>query len=185
MAGKSYTWFDHLIHTYFRRVVQNPKRILRSYLRTGMTILDVGCGTGYFTVPMARMVGTSGRVIAVDLDAERLKELGRTAIRKGLQERIDLRHASGDSLGIESLAGQIDFALAFYMVHHAPDAARLMREVLAGLKAGGKFLIVEPGHHASVETCDFVESTARQVGFTIDSHPRVRRDWSVLLTKDQ
>jgi ubiquinone/menaquinone biosynthesis C-methylase UbiE len=50
-----------------RRWLQNPQKILVPYVREEMTVLDIGCGPGLFSVEMARMVGKSGRVIAVDL----------------------------------------------------------------------------------------------------------------------
>ncbi len=50
-----------------RRLLQNPLKILRPYVQEGMTALDVGCGPGFFTLPMAQLVGSSGRVIAADL----------------------------------------------------------------------------------------------------------------------
>ena len=50
-----------------RRYLQNPQKILRPYINEGMTVLDVGCGPGFFSIEMARMVGKSGRVIAADM----------------------------------------------------------------------------------------------------------------------
>jgi ubiquinone/menaquinone biosynthesis C-methylase UbiE len=50
-----------------RRYLQNPQKILKPYITKGMTVLDVGCGPGFFSLEMARMVGKSGRVIATDM----------------------------------------------------------------------------------------------------------------------
>jgi ubiquinone/menaquinone biosynthesis C-methylase UbiE len=50
-----------------RRWIQNPKKILKPYIEEGMTVLDIGCGPGFFSIDMAQMVGKTGRVIAADL----------------------------------------------------------------------------------------------------------------------
>jgi ubiquinone/menaquinone biosynthesis C-methylase UbiE len=51
----------------FRRWFQNPRKILGPYIKEGMTVLDLGCGPGFFSIDIAQMVGKSGRVIASDL----------------------------------------------------------------------------------------------------------------------
>jgi len=56
-----------ILDNRLRRLVQDPKIILKPYLKEGMIALDVGCGPGYFSLDMARMVGKTGRVIACDL----------------------------------------------------------------------------------------------------------------------
>lgn len=50
-----------------RRWLQNPQKILDPYVRESMEVLEIGCGSGFFTMDMGRMVGKSGRVVAVDL----------------------------------------------------------------------------------------------------------------------
>lgn len=51
----------------FRRWIQNPSRILDNRVREGMAVLELGCGSGFFTLEIARLVGRSGKVIAADL----------------------------------------------------------------------------------------------------------------------
>jgi ubiquinone/menaquinone biosynthesis C-methylase UbiE len=53
----------------FRRLLQNPERILRGLVQEGQAAVDLGCGPGFFTLPLAQMVGPSGRVMAVLQDA--------------------------------------------------------------------------------------------------------------------
>lgn len=174
---------DHLVAGPFRRYFQNPRRILKDYVKPGLTILDVGAGRGFFSIGMAKMVGPSGLVIAVDLKAERITELKRRASQAGVSERIEARVGRERSLQIDEFDGRVDFALAYYVVHHAPDVGALMAEIFRMLKAEGKFLIVEPGHHASAEYCAATETAAKQAGFIPIDHPRLVRDWAVLLAK--
>lgn len=58
-----------------RKWLQNPQKILSPYIKEGMTVLDLGCGPGFFSVPMAKMVGKSGRVIACDLQEGMLRKV--------------------------------------------------------------------------------------------------------------
>jgi len=55
-----------------RKLIQNPKNIMGEYVSPGDTVIDLGCGGGYFTVALAKMVGDRGRVIAMDLQKEML-----------------------------------------------------------------------------------------------------------------
>jgi ubiquinone/menaquinone biosynthesis C-methylase UbiE len=50
-----------------RRLLQNPRKILKPYIHEGMTVLDLGCGPGFFSIEIAKMLKDSGKVIAADL----------------------------------------------------------------------------------------------------------------------
>ncbi len=176
-------WLHYLRHKPLRRFSQNPKKILRGYVKRDVTVLDVGCGAGFFSLAMARMAGPDGRVIGVDLQADVIESLKQRSARAGLSERIDARVCSEGSLEIDDLSGRVDFALAFYVVHHAPNAPALMADVHRALKAGAMFLVVEPGHHASVDECHATEAAAQEAGFAIAEHPKLKRDWAVMLVK--
>lgn len=130
-----------------RRLVHNPKRILGPHLAEGMTVMDVGCGMGYFTIPMARMVGESGRVIAADLQPEMLKGMLRNAEKSEVKNRIEPRLCGKASMNIGNLSGKINFAILFMMLHEVPDRERLVREVSDALEPGGQLLFAEPVGH--------------------------------------
>jgi len=149
-----------------------------------MMVIDVGCGDGHFSLAMAGMVGKDGKVISVDLQAEAIANLKIQGIKAGLLDRIDARICSDSSLAIDDLAGQVDFALAFYVIHHAADAPMLMTQINEALKPKGTFLIVEPGHHATANECETTETAALQSGFSLIDHPKMPRDWAALFEKD-
>lgn len=65
--------FDNLL----RKLVQDPEKIIKPYVRGGSTVLDIGCGMGYFTIPLARLVGEKGQVIATDIQEQMLSALQR------------------------------------------------------------------------------------------------------------
>lgn len=139
-----------------RRLFQNPEQLLRESVREGDRCLDVGCGIGYFTIPMARLAGQSGSVTAVDLQARMLEGVRRRAEKAGLQSRIRLHLANASDLDVD---GAFDFALAFWMVHEVPDQAALFRQIAERLRPSGRLLVVEPRGH--VNESSFDESLGR------------------------
>jgi len=50
-----------------RKILQHPRKILRPYIKEGMSVLDLGCGPGYFSLEIAKLLNESGKVIAADL----------------------------------------------------------------------------------------------------------------------
>jgi ubiquinone/menaquinone biosynthesis C-methylase UbiE len=60
-------WLGYILASPLRRLLQDPAALLKPYVREGMTVLEPGPGMGFFTVELARHVGPSGRVIAVDV----------------------------------------------------------------------------------------------------------------------
>jgi ubiquinone/menaquinone biosynthesis C-methylase UbiE len=183
MSGFLTGWIDRILAKPIRYLFETPARLLKDHVERGMTVLDVGCGAGYYSLGMARSVGPEGRVIAVDTDKEAVTDLRGRAEKAGLAERIEARVCRAEDLGIGDLNGEVDFALAVYVVHHAEDANSLMSDVYRALKPGGKFLVVEPRHHASPAERESTEGVARAAGFALADHPRLKRDWAVTFVK--
>jgi ubiquinone/menaquinone biosynthesis C-methylase UbiE len=129
-----------------RRWVQNPRKILAPYVKAGMTVMDIGCGPGFFTLEMAQMVGESGRVIACDVQEGMLQILQQKIAGTPLAGRITLHQCGANQLGV---AEKIDFALAFYMVHEVPGQQEFFAEIAALLKPEALLFIVEPPLHVS------------------------------------
>jgi len=149
-------WLAGTLDNPLRRWLHKPEKILDGLVREGQTVLDLGCGPGYFSVGMARMVGEEGRVIAVDLQAGMLELVRRKAERAGLLQRIQLHQCAPDRIGIGE---KVDFALAFWMVHEVPDPDSFLNEVRTLLKPEGRFLLVEPDLH--VAKIDFQKTLDR------------------------
>jgi ubiquinone/menaquinone biosynthesis C-methylase UbiE len=176
-------WIGYWLASPVRKLLHNPALILAPFVREGMTVFEPGPGMGFFTLDMARMVGKSGRIIAVDVQPKMLSVLGRKAQRKGIRDRIELRLADSTGMGIRDLYGKVDFVLAFAMVHELPDAAQFFKESFAALRPGGKLLFSEPANH--VEKSEFGRSLdqAKQAGFRVKSAPPIRSNLSALLVK--
>jgi len=91
MAGLSRIcpwWLAPTLDNPIRRLVHNPEKILGRLIEEGDTVLDLGCGSGTFTIAMAKMAGVDGRVIAVDLQDRMLQLLRKKAAKEGLSSRI-------------------------------------------------------------------------------------------------
>jgi ubiquinone/menaquinone biosynthesis C-methylase UbiE len=154
-----------------RRLIHNPKKILGGYIEPGQTVLDLGCGPGTFSLAMAKMVGESGKVIAVDVQEEMLQLVREKAAQQGLESRIVTHKSDLDRIGISEM---VDFALAFYMVHEVTNAEAFLKEIVSVLKPKGKLLIVEPKMHVSATAFEKTIHVARHAGLSPISEPKIR-----------
>ena len=139
-------WFIYSFDNPLRKLFHDPQAILEPYIKPGNIALDVGCGMGYFTIALARLVGENGKVIALDLQKEMLQGVKRRARRAGLLERIQFVHGSLDCLSEEY---ELDFALAFWMVHEVSQPQGFFIELYNRLKPEGSIFLVEPRGHVS------------------------------------
>ena len=176
-------WMGYFLLNPFRKLLENPDKILGQFVREGMTVLEPGCGMGYFTLPLARMVGPRGRVIAVEVQVKMLSALESRARKANLLDRIELRQAGADGRGVEDLSGQVDFAVAIHMVHEVPEQAFFFEEVLTALKPGGKLLVIEPRGHVSGAQFKQTLTAAKNAGFKQEPLPGRVGGRSCLLVK--
>jgi ubiquinone/menaquinone biosynthesis C-methylase UbiE len=166
-------WGGFFIDNRFRRWLHQPEKILEPYLRPEMTILDFGCGMGFFSIAAASLMGESGRVVAVDLQQQMLDVLRKRADKAGVGERIRTHRCEADALKLDE---PFDFALAFYSAHEVPDQRRLLREIHDLLRAGSKFLLVEPVGHVTAKAFERTLAEAADLGWLAVSRPLIR--WS-------
>jgi SAM-dependent methyltransferase len=170
-----------LMDNFLRPLVHNPRRLFGPYVRIGMTVLYVGCGAGFASLGLAELVGDEGRVIAADLQPKMLEMVKKSASRAGLDNRIRVHLCESDRIGLKT---QLDFALAFFMLHEVPDSRAFLEELHSLLKAGGLFFLTEPKIHVSRRKFEQEVQEAHSVGFTVWKRPEVRLGRSVLLVKD-
>lgn len=158
------------LDTKIRRWFQNPQKILSPYIKEGMTVLDIGCGPGFFTLDMAQMVGEKGRVIAADLQVGMLQKLEKKISGTALEERIKLHQSNEDRIG---LTEEVDFILAFYMVHEAPYQDKFFNDIKSILKTSGQMLIVEPPLHVSWKSFSQSITNAKKAGLLTKEGPKI------------
>ena len=158
-------WVGYLLLNPLRKLLENPDKLLAPYVDEGMTVLEPGCGMGFFTLSLARMVGPTGKVVSMDVQPKMLSVLRRRGEKAGLLNRIELRLVASDGLGVKDLAGAVDLVAALHMVHEVPDQALFFAEVREAIKPDGKLLVIEPKGHVSQTQFEQTVITAEKVGF--------------------
>ncbi|HUB28499.1 MAG TPA: class I SAM-dependent methyltransferase [Terracidiphilus sp.] len=176
-------WVGYLLASPVRRLMQNPEELLRPHVWSGMTVLEPGPGMGFFTIPLAQMIGESGRVVAVDIQPQMLKSLRRRAAKAGVAPRLDARLAHPGSLGIADLEGTIDLVLACAVVHEMPSPQSFFREAAAAMKADGRILFIEPAGHVKNELFAKELDAAHRGGLFLKEQLSIPRTHSVVLAK--
>jgi ubiquinone/menaquinone biosynthesis C-methylase UbiE len=170
-------WLCFTFDNPIRKIIHDPVKILSPYLHQCDMAIDIGPGMGYFTLPLAELVGSKGRVTAIDIQPKMLSALASRAQKKGLSERIKTHLAGPDSIGFHE---KTDFILAFWMAHEVPDQQKFFSEIRDLMKPQGLFLLVEPLIHVSRKNFSHTLSTAMQLGFIIKESPEIRMSQSAL-----
>lgn len=131
---------------YGRRTVE------RLALRPGMSVLDVGCGSGASALPAAEAVGASGSVIGIDLARNLLEIARRKASARGL---ANVRFEIGDMEALNYPDGHFDAVVCVFSIFFVPDMAKQVRELWRMVRPGGQLAITtwgprmfEPGSSA-------------------------------------
>jgi ubiquinone/menaquinone biosynthesis C-methylase UbiE len=186
-AGRGHAvcpWYlGYVLVNPLRKLFESPERLLRPLVRPGMTVLEPGCGMGYFSLPLARLVGPTGRVVCVDLQPKMLDGLRKRARRAGLLDRIEAVQCEPGDLRLQAWTGRVDLALAIHVVHEVPDQASFLRQIHAALRPGGSLLVREPKGHVTPEQFEVTVKAARAAGFTVAPSPIPSKGPSALLTK--
>ncbi|MBN1613125.1 MAG: class I SAM-dependent methyltransferase [Deltaproteobacteria bacterium] len=173
-------WLRGVLDNSLRRLIQEPERILSGLVAPGQVVADIGCGIGYFTIPLARLVGPQGRVLAIDLQETMLAGVQRRAAKVGLSERIQLCRATPTGFGVEE---PVDFALTFFMIHEVPDQKHFLEEIHSLLKPGGRWLLTEPPVHVTAAAFAKTVALADATGFSLLSRPRIAFSHTALFLK--
>ena len=176
-------WVGYLLASPIRTLFQNPQKILAPYVSSGMRVLDIGPAMGFFTLPLARLVGPRGRVICVDVQEKMLSALMRRARRANLADRIEARVCDADSLRVTDLAPTIDFVLAFAVVHEVGNAARFFGEIQSVLTPRGRVLFAEPRGHVSEGAFQESLAVAKQNGLHETESLKIVRSHAAILER--
>jgi ubiquinone/menaquinone biosynthesis C-methylase UbiE len=160
----------HVLDSRLRRRFQPPERIVERYgLRTGMRVLEVGCGSGFLTTVAARRVSPAGRVIALDLQDSMLQQL-RQKLRR--PEHADIGNVCMVRASAHDLPFRDDALDLVYMsgvLGEVPDRARALREVGRVLKAGHVLAVTEllPDPHYSLPST--TARLGREAGLAVEA----------------
>jgi len=137
-------FFGPFLGSALRRRGQPPAQLIeRSGIKPGMTVLDLGCGSGAFTPSVARAVGEQGKVYAVDIQPKMLQQLERKLAKPENQDirNIELKQASAYDLPFEK--SSMDLVYMVTVLQEIPDRSRALREIKRVLKPGGILAVTE------------------------------------------
>ena len=137
-------FIGRFLDSNLRRWVQSPGKLIeRSGIKPGMTVIDLGCGSGAFTTSVARVVGEKGRVYAVDIQPAMLQQLKCKLLK--LENRdirnIELKEAGAYELPFEDES--IDLVYMVTVLMEIPDRGKALRETRRILKPDGILAVTE------------------------------------------
>ena len=162
-------YVGYMLDSGFRRFFQSPGTIIeRSGIEPGMTVMELGCGSGAYTTYVARVVGEKGEVYAVDVQSAMLRQLEQKLARAENQDirNVELKEASAYELPFAD-----DFFDLVYMVTvlmEIPDRGRALREVKRVLKPGGTLAVTEFFPDPDYPFRSTVIKTGKREGLSLD-----------------
>lgn len=134
-------WGRLLDHPW-RLLYRKPAETVDAFgITPNMTVLDLGCGTGAFTVELAQRVGAGGRVHAVDLQEDFLQQARQRVQSAGLQERVHFHHCGAYALPLDT--STVDLAIVIATLSQIADKMLALRELWRVLKPGARLAISE------------------------------------------
>ena len=117
---------------------EDPYRLLPEVgLSPGMTFADVGCGSGYFSLPAARIVGSSGRIYCVDANASRINSLKESAESVGLDNVVAIVGRGEDTVFCDGCVDIVFFGIA---LHDFEDPLKVLRNARRMVKPAGRLV---------------------------------------------
>ncbi len=109
-------------------------------IKPGQTVCDIGCGNGFYTLQLAKLVGPEGRVLAVDIQSEMLRLLDQRAKEAGLTN-IELIH--GTPIDPKLPEGKVDLILLVDVYHEFSHPEAMLQAMRAALKPTGQIALAE------------------------------------------
>src|SRR5712691_3975284 len=131
-------------------------------LQPGMHVLDVGCGSGRFTIPMAQRVGSTGSVLGIDIEAGKLQR-AEQRLQKASSKNIRFQRAGAGEGKLPH--EQFERALLFAVLGEMSDREAALAEIFQALKSGGILCITEGFLDPHYQSQEQIRSFAQAVGF--------------------
>jgi ubiquinone/menaquinone biosynthesis C-methylase UbiE len=138
------TFIGRFLDSDFRRWFQSPDKVIeRSGIKPGMTVMELGCGSGAFTTFIARVVGEQGKVYAVDVQPEMLQQLERKLSRSENQDITNIELKQAGAYDLPFADESLDLVCMVTVLQEIPDRGRALREIRRVLTPGGILAVTE------------------------------------------
>jgi ubiquinone/menaquinone biosynthesis C-methylase UbiE len=167
-----------LLDSRFRILLHNPGKLLKKYVHPGMTVLDLGCGTGYFTLEAAKLVNSNGKVIAADVQQGMLDILKQKAINSKFGGVIEIHKCNENRL---NLSEKVDFILAFYAFHEMKYIDNIINDLTLIVKPETKIYISEQKFHVPKAHFNTIISKMENIGFEVCERPKICLSRTVIM----
>ena len=169
-----------------RRRFQPPDLIIaRAGIKEGMSVLDLGCGPGAFTIPIARAVGSRGKVYAVDVQPAMLERLAAKLARPENADVVNVETRLASAYELPFRDDWLDVASLVGVLDEIPDQPRALKELRRVLKPGGILAVsehlVDPDFRFSSATVKIGE----RAGFAVDEVLGSRWSYTVRFRKPE
>ena len=158
------------LESRLRLLIQNPRKILKKYIHPGMTVLDLGCGTGYFTLEIANLLNHNGKVIAIDVQKGMLERLKQKLQNNEFHKLIEIHNSQENAI---CLTEKVDFILAFYSFHEMKYIDCIICDLTKIVKPETMVFISEQKLHVSKNTFNKIVEKMKNGGFEIYDRPAI------------
>jgi len=160
-----------------RKLIQNPEKILKPYIKNNAIVLDFGCGPGFFTIAAAKIID-KGKIIAVDSQQDMLNRIKNRVKGKKLEKKIELIKCSNNNINVKE---KVDFVILVYVLHEIKDKIIILKQIKSIMKNDARLLFIEPKAHVSKK--DFKEELEiiEKIGFNVIKKQRAFLSRGVLL----
>jgi len=137
-------YLGYLLSSKLRRFIYPERQLIeRSGIKPGMTVVDLGCGSGAYTPYVARTVGSEGKVYAVDIQPGMLKQLKRKMAKKEFQDISNIEIKRTNAYDLPFTDDSIDLVYMVAVLPEIPDRGRALSEVHRVLRPGGILAVTE------------------------------------------
>lgn len=167
-----------MLDNKFRKLFQDPQKIMKPYIKEGMVVLDLGCGPGFFSIEIAKLLNNSGAMICADLQ-EGMLDIIKQKIKGSDNESI-FHFCKCDNTAI-NVPFKVDFVLAFWMIHEVPNQIKLINELKSILNPQGQMLLIEPRGHVHGKDFNAMVKNLNAAGFEVIETPKVFLSRSILV----
>jgi ubiquinone/menaquinone biosynthesis C-methylase UbiE len=137
-------FIGRLLDSGYRRRIQPPSQLIeRSGIKKGMQVLGLGCGSGAFTTFVAHAVGIKGKVYALDIQADMLKQLERKLSKPENRDINNIKLIEGNAYELPFDDNSLDLVNMVTVLQEIPDRNRALQQVKRVLKPGGLLAVTE------------------------------------------